>query len=88
MTIWKTIIIKGIITIDGDHSVEGYWGPAPVGSRDSLGRTTLAKRIAKQRDQRLDITGLRGKLIKFVTPNLLPPRRPQVLSQIAEGAPP
>ena len=48
-----------------------YWGPAPVGSRDSLGRTTLAKRIAKQRDQRLDITGLRGKLIKFVTPNLL-----------------
>ena len=27
-----------------------YWGPAPVGSRDSLGRTALLKRIAKQRD--------------------------------------
>ena len=27
-----------------------YWGPAPVGSRDSLGRTALSKRIAKQRD--------------------------------------
>ena len=26
-----------------------YWGPAPVGSRDSLGRTTLAiKRIDKE----------------------------------------
>ena len=33
--------------------VEGgvaYQGPAPVGSRDSLGRTALVKRIAKQRD--------------------------------------
>ena len=42
MTIWKTIIINGIITIDGDHSVEGYWGPAPVGSRDSLRMMALA----------------------------------------------
>ena len=48
-----------------------YPGPAPVGSRDSLGRTALAKRIAQQRDQRLDMTGLHGKLIKFMTPNLL-----------------
>ena len=48
-----------------------YQGPAPVGARDSLGRTALAKRIAQQRDQRLDMTGLHGKLIKFVTPNLL-----------------
>ena len=48
-----------------------YQGPAPVGARDSLGRMALAKRIAQQRDQRLDLTGLRGKLIKFMTPNLL-----------------
>ena len=50
-----------------------YRGPAPVRSRDSLGRTALAiKRIDKRRKtQRLDLTGLRGKLIKFVTPNLL-----------------
>ena len=48
-------------------------GPAPVGSRDSLRRTALAiKRIDKRRKtQRLDLTGLCGKLIKFVTPNLL-----------------
>ena len=46
-------------------------GPALVGSRDSLRRTALAKRIAQQRVQRLDMTGLHGKLIKFVTPNLL-----------------
>ena len=49
MTIWKTIIIKGIITIEGDHSVEGYWGPAPVGSRDSLGRMALS---IKRKDER------------------------------------
>ena len=28
-----------------------YWGPAPVGSRDSLGRTTLVKRIEIERDK-------------------------------------
>ena len=48
-----------------------YQGPAPVGARDSLGRMALAKRIAQQRDQRLDLTGLHGRLIKFVTQNLL-----------------
>ena len=48
-------------------------GPAPVGSRDSLGRTALViKRIDKRRKtERLDLTHLHGKLIKFVTPNLL-----------------
>ena len=67
-----------------------YRGPAPVGSRDSLGRTALAiKRIVKRRKtQRLDLTGLCGKLIKFVTTNLLWPQRPQAPSRIAEGAPP
>ena len=55
------------------EDIKKSWGPAPVGSRDSLGRTTLAiKRIDKRRKtQRLDLTGLHGKLIKFVTPNLL-----------------
>ena len=49
-----------------------YQGPAPVGSRDSLRRTVLAIRIAKQRFIRCSIiTGLRGKSIKFVTPSLL-----------------
>ena len=49
-----------------------YQGPAPVGSRDSLRRMALAIRIAKQRFIRCSIiTGLRGKSIKFVTPNLL-----------------
>ena len=44
-----------------------YWGPAPVGSRGSLGRTALAKRIdKKKKTQRFDLTGLRGKLIKPV----------------------
>ena len=50
-----------------------YWGPAPVGSRDILRRTALAiGRIDKRRKtERLDLTHLHGKLIKFVTPNLL-----------------
>ena len=50
-----------------------YRGPAPVRSRDSLGRTALViKRIDKRRKtERLDLTHLHGKLIKFVTPNLL-----------------
>ena len=50
-----------------------YRGLVQVGSRDSLRRMALAiKRIDKRRKtQRLDLTGLCGKLIKFVTPNLL-----------------
>ena len=47
-------------------------GPAPVGSRDSLRRTALAKKIDKRKKtQTFDLTGLRGKLIKPVTPGLL-----------------
>ena len=68
--------------------IEPCWGPAPVGSRDSLGRTALAKRITQQRNQRLDLTSLHGKLIKFVTLNLLWPRRPQALSRITEDTHP
>ena len=60
------------ITADGDCSNEIYQGPALVGSRDSLRMMALAIRIAKQRFSRCSIiTGLRGKSIKFVTPNLL-----------------
>ena len=47
-----------------------YQGPAPVGSRDSLGRTALAKRIAQQRDQRHELIGLHRKPIKPVTSGL------------------
>ena len=47
-----------------------YRGPAPVGSRDSLGRTALAKRIAQQRDQRHELIGLHRKPIKPVTSGL------------------
>ena len=48
-----------------------YWGPAPVGSRDSLRRTALAKKIDKRKKtQTFDLTGLRGKLIKPVTQGL------------------
>ena len=48
-----------------------YWGPAPVGSRDSLGRTALAKKIDKRKKtQTFDLTGLCGKIIKPVTPGL------------------
>ena len=49
-----------------------YWGPALVGSRDILRMTPLAiEKIDKGERQRLDLTGLRGKLIKPVTPGLL-----------------
>ena len=50
-----------------------YQGPASVGSRDSLRRTALEIRIAKaKRFIRCSIiTGLHGKSIRFVTPNLL-----------------
>ena len=46
------------------------------------------RKDSKGERQRLDLTGLRGKPIKFVTPNLLWPRRPQAPSRIAEGTPP
>ena len=63
------------VTMCSDFEVQKkkvYWGPAPVGSRDSLRMMALVIRIAKQRFIRCSIiTGLRGKSIKFVTPNLL-----------------
>ena len=54
-------------------SAPTYRGPAPVESRDILRRMALAiERIDKRRKrQRVDLTGLHGKLIKFVTTNLL-----------------
>ena len=54
-------------------SAPTYRGPAPVESRDILRGTALViERIHKRRKrQRLDLTDLRGKLIKFVTLNLL-----------------
>ena len=53
-------------------NLSDYWGSALVGSRDIFWKTTLAiERIDKRERQRLDLTGLRGKLINFVTPNFL-----------------
>ena len=56
-----------------DAQITAYRGPALVGSGDILRMTVLAiERIDKRGEtQRLDLTGLHGKPIKFVTPNLL-----------------
>ena len=49
-----------------------YQGPAPGGSRDILRMTALAiERIDKGERQKLDLTGLRGKPIKFMTLSFL-----------------
>ena len=48
------------------------WGPALVGSRDILRMMALAiERIDKGERQKLDLTGLRGKPIKFMTLSFL-----------------
>ena len=59
------------ITFMTQGKVKTYWGPAPVGSRDSLRRTAVAKKIDnRKKTQTFDLTGLHGKLLKPVTPGL------------------
>ena len=65
-----------------------YRGPAPVGSRDSLGRTALAiKRIKGERDRGLT-NWFTQKANKAPAQDMLCSHRPQAPSRIAEGAPP
>ena len=79
-----------------------YRGPAPVGSRDSLGRMALVKRIDKRRKRQgknfvvkkieerkeADIPLFMQKANKAPAQDMLCSHRPQAPSRIAEGAPP
>ena len=74
--------------ITGKFGLGALPGSSPGWIQGFAQEDSVGERIAKWRDQRLDLTGLCRKPIKFVTPNLLWPWRPQAPSQIAEGAPP
>ena len=79
-----------------------YQDPAPVGSRGSLGRMALVKRIDKRRKRQgknfavkkieerkeADIPWFTQKANKAPAQDLLCSHRPQTPSRIAEGAPP
>ena len=74
--------------ITGKFGLGALPGSSPCWIQGFPQEDSVGERIAKQRDHRLDLTGLCRKPIKFVTPYLLWPRRPQAPSRIAEGAPP